>query len=356
MKFIHCGDIHLDSKMESNLSSQKAKERKNEILNTFERMVEFAKKQSVKGIIIAGDMFDSSRFSSLTRMRLTNLITKNSDIDFLYLAGNHDLNFISQLEEIPENLKVFGKSWTSFDYGKVKITGAILNAENSTALYQTLNLDDKKLNIVVLHGQIAKYNSTGRAEMLNLPKLKNKNIDYLALGHIHYYSQEALDKRGIYCYCGCLEGRGFDECGEKGFVLLEIEDDKIKSQFIPFAKRKLIEIVFDISGFENWFDIEDAVIDRLKIIDKESLIKVTLQGKYNLKLEKHISMLEKKLECFYFAKVKDNSTLEVKMQDVENDPSLRGEFLRQVLASDLDEREKEMTIIVGLKALGREEI
>ena len=42
MKFIHCADIHLDSKMETNLSSQKAKERKKEILNTFERMVAYA--------------------------------------------------------------------------------------------------------------------------------------------------------------------------------------------------------------------------------------------------------------------------------------------------------------------------
>ncbi len=39
MRFIYCADIHLDSKMETNLSSPKAKERKKEILNTFERMV-----------------------------------------------------------------------------------------------------------------------------------------------------------------------------------------------------------------------------------------------------------------------------------------------------------------------------
>ena len=54
--------------------------------------------------------------------------------------------------------------------------------------------------------------------------LKNKNIDYLALGHIHGYKEAPLDGRGKYCYPGCLEGRGFDECGKKGFVLLNIEN------------------------------------------------------------------------------------------------------------------------------------
>ena len=45
MKIIHCGDIHLDSKMTSNLSKEQARERKMEILRTFTRMVDYAKKR-----------------------------------------------------------------------------------------------------------------------------------------------------------------------------------------------------------------------------------------------------------------------------------------------------------------------
>ncbi len=356
MKLLHCGDIHLDSKMESNLSSQKAKERKNEILNTFERMIEFAKKEDVKGVIIAGDMFDGNRILSQTKSRILKLMTKYSDIDFLYLSGNHDISFISQLDQLPKNLKVFGKNWTTFDYGDVKITGAILSGENSNALYETLNLKENDINIVVLHGQIAKYNSSSKGEVIALPKLKDKNIDYLALGHIHYYLLEKLDKRGEYCYCGCLEGRGFDECGEKGVVLLEIDDKKVLSKFIPFARRRLIDVEFEITGFDNWFDIESAIIERLKNIDRENLLKITLTGKYHLSLDKHISMLEKRLEGFYFVKVKDESLLDVKIEDIENDISLRGEFIRKVLASDLSEKAKEIIILSGLKALRGEEI
>lgn len=356
MKFIHCGDIHLDSKMESNLSSFKAKERKTEILNTFERMVEFGKNEGVRGIIIAGDMFDSSRVYNQTKSRILNIINKYSEIDFLYLSGNHDKNFLLQLDVFPENLKVFGSEWTCFDYGQVKITGAVLNSENSDSLYQTLKLNEDDTNIVALHGQIASYNSKNKGEFINLPKLKNRNIDYLALGHIHNFVKEKLDKRGIYCYCGCLEGRGFDECGEKGFVLVDIENEKVFCEFIPFAKRKLIEVEFDITDYQNWFDIEDDLIKRVDNIDKENLIKIVLKGKYNLKLEKHISMLEKKLENFYFVKVKDSSTLEVKLEDVENDISLRGEFIRGVLSSNLSDKAKEQVILTGVKALYREEL
>jgi exonuclease SbcD len=54
--------------------------------------------------------------------------------------------------------------------------------------------------------------SKDKTEVISLKELKNKAIDYLALGHIHSYKMEQLDSRGVYCYPGCLEGRGFDEC------------------------------------------------------------------------------------------------------------------------------------------------
>ena len=63
MKIIHCADLHLDSKMTSNLSKEQAKERKMEILRTYSRMIEYAKNNDVKAIIIAGDLFDTRNVS-----------------------------------------------------------------------------------------------------------------------------------------------------------------------------------------------------------------------------------------------------------------------------------------------------
>ena len=41
MKIIHCADLHLDSKMESNLDREAASMRRDELLDTFERMVRY---------------------------------------------------------------------------------------------------------------------------------------------------------------------------------------------------------------------------------------------------------------------------------------------------------------------------
>lgn len=357
MRIIHCADLHLDSKMETNLSAPKAKERKREILNTFERMVDYAAQNEVNAIIIAGDMFDTARITQTTKNRVLNTIKKYAQIDFLYLSGNHDeSNFITLIEDVPANLKIFGKTWTSFTYPEVNITGVVLDEDNHTAVYDALHLPVDCLNLVVMHGQISQSNSQDQAEVINLNKLKNQNIDYLALGHIHSYTQGALDKRGIYCYAGCLEGRGFDECGEKGFVLLDITAGKIQSQFVSFAQRQLVELNFDITPYDDWFTIEDKIVAMVNDISPDNLLKITLQGKYKLQLDKHLGMLEQKLDRFYFVKIKDQTTLSVSSEDVANDKSLRGEFIRQVLASNLTAQEKEQTIIVGLRALSGEDL
>ena len=50
---------------------------------------------------------------------------------------------------------------------------------------------------------------------------------------------------------------------------------------------------------------------------------------------------------FFFAKVKDETRLAVEPERYRNDVSLKGEFIRQVLASELSEHEKAAVIRAG---------
>ena len=87
MKLIHCADLHLDSKMNTHLGSQKAKERKTELLHTFTRMIDYAKDENVKQILIAGDLFDTRKVSATASNMVLELIQKNDDISFYYLRA-----------------------------------------------------------------------------------------------------------------------------------------------------------------------------------------------------------------------------------------------------------------------------
>ena len=61
-------------------------------------------------------------------------------------------------------------------------------------------------------------------------------------------------------------------------------------------------------------------------------------------------------DYFYFEKVKDRTTLRVDYSDYEKDASLKGEFIRMVLGSELSQEQKAEVIRCGILALSGEEI
>ena len=362
MKIIHCADVHLDSKMTANLTKEQARERKSEILRTFSKMVEYAKNHQVTAIIIAGDMFDTRNISVTVRNMVSDLIWKNPEIDFLYLRGNHDTdNFLTKMEEKPENLCVFGDNWIAYNYGKVTITGIELNQENALTAYNSLVLDSEKFNIVTMHGQVMGYKSKDNAEVISLDDLKNKNIDYLALGHVHAYQMEQLDSRGVYCYSGCLEGRGFDECGSKGFVVIDIDPrtQTATTEFVSLAARTLYTLPVEVSGVHTTQDVAERIEQALlqAKIASTSLVKIVLQGEVDVESEINVEFLvERFAEYFYFIKIYDETKLLISYEDYANDISLKGEFIRLVQASSLSEEDKSLVIRTGIQALQGEEI
>lgn len=355
MKLIHCSDIHLDSPMESNLTATQAKERNSEICRSFARMTDYAKEQGVSAILICGDLFDTSRVSAATELFILDTMAAAPNVTFLYLKGNHDEAGLGcSGHALPENLVTFGEEWTYYTIGDVTVAGIELTDANCHSLYDTLRLREDRKNIVMLHGQTAAHMGE---ELVSLPHLRGKHIDYLALGHIHSYDAQPLDDRGTWCYCGCLEGRGYDECGDKGFVLLETHDHGISHRFVPFAKRTLHDLTADITGLTTAPALLNALKAAAKDIPSTDLVKFTLTGTYPPDTHKDLSFLRGMLsDSFYSIKIKDCSRLKLEAAAYENDISLKGEFIRMVLAADLSDAHKDRIICAGLEALRGEEL
>ena len=351
MQIIHTADLHLDSRLETNLDPVKAKERKRELLLSFDNLINYAKNNNVEAILISGDLFDRPKISAKTREYILGIIEDAPMIQFLLIYGNHDFNMFQEHPMgLPSNLHIFKDKWETISFKNVDITG-ISGEGISPALYDNLCLNRSKKNIVMLHGDITNLNS------IPLSMLKERNIDYLALGHLHKYQRGKLDDRGIWVYPGCLEGRGFDEEGPKGFVLLDITDSSIESKFIPFSKRILHDIKVDITNCDSWVEIRRNVTLKLTDIPQSDMIRIRLVGEYDLSLIKQNELLERSLnQQYYFARVSDESRLRINPKEYENDISLKGEFIRNVLASKLSEDDKNRIIEYGIKALMKEEI
>lgn len=336
MKIIHCADIHLDSALNTNLTPHEAQRRRNEILLTFQDMVAYAARNGVRAIIIAGDLFDSQAVSWNTTAAVHNCIEKNPQIDFLYLAGNHDeQTFLSRLHAY-QNLKRFPEAGCSYRYGNVVITGI-----SRPSMGKNISFDERDINIAVMHAALA--DASGYS---------GKNINYLALGHYHQYQTGKIDSRGVYCYSGCLEPRGFDECGQTGFVLLSVDDGGIKARFIPFGRRRAWLVPVNVSGSLQTPLACEAIERALTDIPEKDMVKVQLTGSVEAGTQLDFNYIRQYFNERYFAfRLEDRTRLGASLHDYAQELSLKGTFIRTVLASAETEALKKDIIQCGLEAL-----
>ncbi len=337
MKIIHTGDIHLNSPLQSSFSLEKAKIRNNEIMQTFKKMVEFAKNNDIEVVIIAGDFFDCNNISKKTEQFVFDVISSAEKTKFLYLAGNHDEK-VEFREKLPDNLIVLKDGEKHF-YENVCICGI--------ESYNSIDFSKENYNIAVMHGEIV--NGFDKYQ-INLKELQNKNIDYLALGHIHKGGEGKIDERGEYAYCGVLDSRGYGEYGEHGFILLDT--DLKQRKFVCMSSRIAVKQEVDISNLKSNVEILNAIAKAVETIDNSSIVKVVLTGGYDENLLKDINYLQQSFEeKFFNFKIEDNSVIKIDYDSYKNDISLKGEFVRQVQNGDYSSNLLNKILISGFSAL-----
>lgn len=368
MKIIHTADLHLDSNLERNLSKSRAEERRNELLAMFRSIVGYAASEGAEAILIAGDLFDASVISRTALDAVISTVMGTPGILFYYLRGNHDEGafveeFKTRVGKLPEHFRTFNENWTSYeqtgsDGTRVTIIGAEINRRNSATLASSLVLDKDRMNIVMLHGQTADMKGKDDGEIIPIRDYRNKGIDYLALGHIHAPVIERLDSRGIYSYCGCPEGRGFDECGEHGFNVITVDHNGLNVEFVSYAKRIVYDINVDITGLSDSEDIIQRIKDTAMNVGvcSKDMLKARLTGEVLIHTVIHKEYIKSVLEPeYYVVKIVDETRPHIDYNDFSNDASLKGEYVRLIKeeldAGNLDEETASEIIQCGIRLL-----
>lgn len=362
VKILHCADIHIDAS--ESFLAENAEQRKFETLLTFERIIDIAVENDVKILAIAGDLFDNDNPSPTLVESVFSKIASAAGLYIIYAAGNHDpLNANSPFlnRELPKNLFVLTAKdqCITFDDIKTRVYGrsfenVYLQGEEEFTIKVP---QDDYINLMVQHGELkgdlsSDYNSI-------TPKfIKNSNMDYIALGHIHKRTPVGKMGNTSFAYCGCPEGQGFDELDEKGVYLGEISKKDANLQFIPVAKRKHIHIKIDITNTE---DIISLILNTLKDSYEnyqDNLYKVELIGNTTTETKINTAEIATRLsEKVYFIKVKDSTEYQIDLKTLANETTLKGIFVKNMLAKMETAEDKELykkALNIGLKAFSSE--
>ncbi|WP_251942732.1 DNA repair exonuclease [Staphylococcus sp. Marseille-Q5304] len=243
VKFIHCADLHLDSpfKSRSYLSQSIFEDIQNSTYESFKLIVDTALNEEVDFLIISGDLFDQENRTLRAEVFLKSQFERLAKEQiFVYVChGNHDPLSTGVATQWPNNVSVFSENVET--YQTITKNGEEIylhgfsyqndaSYENKVDAYPS-SQGEKGIHIGLLHGTYSKSNTHERYTEFRLEDLKEKLYHYWALGHIH--ERQQLSEMPQIHYPGNIQGRHFKELGEKGCLLVEGDDLKLRTQFIP---------------------------------------------------------------------------------------------------------------------------
>ncbi len=349
MKFIHIADIHFDSPFinlsdRENLGDMKRLEQR----RVFKKVIEYIKENHIEFLFIAGDLYEHQYIRKSTIEYINNLFKEIPETKIYISPGNHDpyiKNSYYNQFQWNENVHIFSSRIEKISLENTDIYGYGFDDFYCTDCgIENLEIDDKeKTNILVIHSTIDGANLEEK-QYNSIPRklLEEKGFDYVATGHIHKLDYNTYDNQNI-VYPGSLISLGFDELGEHGMIVGEIEEKNksLETKFISLSEENFEEIEFDVT---NIFSKDELIekINALEIADNQ-LIKVILIGKRNFEIDRY--EIYKLVKNERIIKIRDHTKVNYDLEKIANDYTLKGLFAKEILKEKENADEKQLEII-----------
>lgn len=355
IKFVHTGDIHLGLQFKTVFfDREKATLRREELWTSFQRIVQYSIDKEANFLFIAGDLFEYKYFSLGDMKRLRDILKVAKDVNVIIVAGNHDYlgrNSLYRQLDWPENVTIFhseGLGVKEFPDLKTKIYGYSwdrLEIREDILTSQITKDDEGYKRILVLHGDLARDSNY---LPLDINKLRNLNMDYIALGHIH--KPQIFDNR--IAYCGSPEPLDFGETGERGFIEGQIQNGKTNISFIPFSRRRFIIKDLEINENMSYQDIFNKIVNIDQGNKKDDFYRLNLKGlvQNDLDMEGLISRVK---EEFYYLEISDDTRPDYDLEELERtyEHSIIGMFIKTMRDKGLEDQQVKDSLYIGLEAL-----
>lgn len=358
---VHIADTHLDTPFRD-LPAGVAQMRRQAIRNAFAAALTGAGEQGVRVVLLPGDLFDNGEATGESVRLLSAIAAKYPSTEFFVAPGNHDClygtspyRYLSR----PDNLHIFetgGIEKLDFEDFTVYGVGCLHENSEEQPLAGFCVEDPSRINLMCIHSQVQGFGGHQVYQPITLDQIAASGLDYLALGHVHTYSGLRQAGNTYYAYPGTLVGRGFDETGEKGYLVGQVGKGMVDLTFVstPVGSFETLEV--DISGAQSMMDVLSRVRGRLASADPELLLKLVLVGYRPTHLLLHLPAIRQEAGVA-FVKVVDKTRLAPDHEQLLRENTLTGLYLRRVLQdSDVEESIRERAAGLGLAALAGEEL
>ena len=334
LRFIHAADFHLDSAFGA-LPPQQAASRRRESREQVLRLANYVNSRGIRLVLLAGDLFDSGSVYRETGECLARAFCQ-MEAQVVIAPGQ------SRLVRLRHGLADSGLAGQCAHLSGKPNDGAGVSGVEPGDSRSSLHRAGAGRGVagrIFCSGGWEKF--TWACSMENwmqgkdatTPSAKREaaasGLSYLALGHIHKRA-EPLRLGGTLCaWPGCIEGRGFDELGEKGFYEGALgEDGSVSLDFVPFARRRYEILKVDVTGKVP----QEAVEAALPESTAADLYRILLTGETGERGVDAGALQEMLTDRFYALEIRDYTRMAEDIWKRAEEDSLRGLFLRELRA------------------------
>ena len=333
LTFIHAADFHLDSAFGA-LDQRRAAARRRESRETALRLANYVGCHGVDLVLLAGDLFDSAAAFRETGEQLSAALGQMEAQVFI-APGNHDWygpGSPYRTVDWPENVHIFSENtltavelpqWNLVIHG-----AAFTDSQQTESFLRGFSAPaDGKVHMGLLHGEVD--GAEEQYDPLRREEIAGSGLAYLALGHVHRRTEPLRLGNTVCAWPGCLEGRGFDELGEKGFYKGTISDSgEVSLTFVPFARHRYEILEVDVTGKDPRVAVEAA----LPPDTAGDLYRILLTGETAEGGAGAAALREALADRFDTLEVRDRTRMAEDLWQRAGEDSLRGLFLRELLA------------------------
>ncbi len=320
MKILHSADWHMDSPLLGHSDAQAACLRE-ALLRIPDKIAAMCRAEGCDLLLLAGDLFDGP--ASAESVQAVRKALEEVAIPVFISPGNHDFcrpDSVYLTQVWPENVHIFTHPvMEAVDLPQLDATvfGAGYTAMDCPSLLDGFHAESTNTwKIGLVHGD--PQQTASPYSPVSAQQIAASGLDYLALGHIH--KGGSLRSGGILCaWPGCPMGRGYDETGIKGALLVSLEES-VNARFLPLNTPRFHDESIDAG--ENALEAVSAL---LPPAPGDDFYRITLTG-YSQPID--LNDLRSALSHVRNLELRDRTQPEVDPWSTIGEDSLEGMFFK----------------------------
>ena len=357
-KIVHFADLHLDAGFAwAGAHSDSARRRRQGLRETLLRIVDLAKRERADAVFCGGDLYEHDRATPDTAAFLRGEFARLAPTRVFLAPGNHDWygpESAYALNDWSANVHVFRETQLQpieLVAGLTLWGGAHVAPRNTANFLEDVSIRQGGLHLALFHGsENAWFSKQEEGKVQHAPfdadEIPKAGFCHAFLGHYH----QPCDAEH-HTYPGNPDPLAFGEQGERGAVVATIQGDgTVGRERRLVGSTKVHDLKLDVSGCAS----RQAILDRLAehIDGLDGVARLTVHGDLDPDMDLRDADLRDTLASRFHAVQVDYSALGsgYDFDAIKLEHTVRGQFVCDVLESNLPADERRRVLTAGLRA------